>query len=243
MKKSLHVSEIFNSIQGEGPYVGTPATFVRFYGCNLRCSFCDSPHALIKKGSPVGGTWYTPQALAAKVLSMVQAGGIVCITGGEATIQPEQAMCDFVLALKTSQRGISVHVETNGVVTPYHWLNQVQVIVVSPKTIMANLVDRFAPTPLRLSRQEIAFKFLGRMLHGKLNLHGMPTEVKDALFDEKINILPGKIYISPLAPFPFDLSSYMKNVKEITEFVLANALPAIVTIQLHKLLWKDAIGK
>jgi len=38
------VSEIFNSIQGEGAKVGTPMTFIRFAGCNLRCSFCDTSH-------------------------------------------------------------------------------------------------------------------------------------------------------------------------------------------------------
>ena len=36
----LEVNEIFSSLMGEGPYVGTPCYFVRFSGCNLRCSFC-----------------------------------------------------------------------------------------------------------------------------------------------------------------------------------------------------------
>ena len=39
---SLRVQEIFATIQGEGPYAGCPATFVRLAGCNLRCSFCDT---------------------------------------------------------------------------------------------------------------------------------------------------------------------------------------------------------
>ncbi len=39
---TLIVREIFSTIQGEGPYAGTPATFVRLGGCNLRCHFCDT---------------------------------------------------------------------------------------------------------------------------------------------------------------------------------------------------------
>lgn len=41
MKK---INEIFYSLQGEGFHVGTPAVFVRFSGCNLKCEFCDTHH-------------------------------------------------------------------------------------------------------------------------------------------------------------------------------------------------------
>ena len=41
-KNKAKISEIFTSIQGEGPYVGIKQLFVRFCGCNLNCSFCDT---------------------------------------------------------------------------------------------------------------------------------------------------------------------------------------------------------
>ncbi|MBM3253570.1 MAG: 7-carboxy-7-deazaguanine synthase QueE [Candidatus Omnitrophica bacterium] len=41
-KPKAHILEIFSSIQGEGPYVGIKQIFIRFRGCNLRCSFCDT---------------------------------------------------------------------------------------------------------------------------------------------------------------------------------------------------------
>ena len=38
------INEIFYSLQGEGYYTGTPAVFIRFSGCNLKCPFCDTQH-------------------------------------------------------------------------------------------------------------------------------------------------------------------------------------------------------
>ncbi len=40
-----HINEIFNSIQGEGPYAGTRQVFVRFEQCQLHCAYCDTPQA------------------------------------------------------------------------------------------------------------------------------------------------------------------------------------------------------
>ena len=40
----MRINEIFYSLQGEGFHAGTPAVFIRFSGCNLKCSFCDTSH-------------------------------------------------------------------------------------------------------------------------------------------------------------------------------------------------------
>jgi organic radical activating enzyme len=43
---TAHLTELFSSVQGEGPYVGVRQAFVRFYGCHRRCVFCDSPETV-----------------------------------------------------------------------------------------------------------------------------------------------------------------------------------------------------
>lgn len=43
---TAHLTEVFSSVQGEGPYIGCRQMFVRFYGCHRRCVFCDSPETV-----------------------------------------------------------------------------------------------------------------------------------------------------------------------------------------------------
>lgn len=49
----LRIAEIFSSIQGEGMWAGTPSTFIRVSGCNLRCTWCDTPYASWNPEGPI----------------------------------------------------------------------------------------------------------------------------------------------------------------------------------------------
>ena len=82
----MRVAEIFRSIQGEGLLVGTPSTFVRLSGCNLRCSWCDTKFA---SWEPEGDS-LTVDQIVNKVESLVpmneRVQHHVVITGGEPMI-------------------------------------------------------------------------------------------------------------------------------------------------------------
>jgi 7-carboxy-7-deazaguanine synthase len=98
----MKVSELFYSIQGEGKLVGVPSVFVRASGCNLRCTWCDTPYASWEpQGEDVG---------VAEIVERVGAFGArhAVLTGGEPMIMPEIVeLCD---AIKI--RGMHITMET-----------------------------------------------------------------------------------------------------------------------------------
>ena len=95
----MKVVEIFDSIQGEGQWMGVMRTFVRFAGCNLKCPFCD-------EASKYGNA--TEMSIAEIVAACKQKG--VVLTGGEPTIQPDL----IILIGALMQSGHTVAIETNG---------------------------------------------------------------------------------------------------------------------------------
>ena len=105
--ETLRIAETFVSIQGEGRLVGTPSSFVRTTGCNLRCHYCDTPDT---SWSPTG------RRVAVDDLVAFCAKGPrhVVVTGGEPLLQPAVA----TLAARLRVRGHHVTVETAGTVAP-----------------------------------------------------------------------------------------------------------------------------
>jgi 7-carboxy-7-deazaguanine synthase len=114
----MRLIEIFYSIQGEGPAMGRPATFVRLAGCNLRCQGCDTDQKPCHYLSP------------ADVLESIK-GPRAVITGGEPTLQMGQ-LSQLISLLHS--RGIEIDIETNGTNRfPEETLKQIHYAVVSPK--------------------------------------------------------------------------------------------------------------
>jgi organic radical activating enzyme len=96
------ISEIFKSLQGEGIYQGRPQVFVRFYGCNLDCSYCDTK-LISYEEKEVDDVF--------RQIAGYDGYGAVALTGGEPLLQ---AGVLKVLAKKIQDSGKKVYLETNG---------------------------------------------------------------------------------------------------------------------------------
>lgn len=90
---------MFYSLQGEGRYTGTPAIFIRFAGCNLKCSFCDTKHQ--------EGAELTEDEIINKIKEYPSK--FVVLTGGEPTMQINEGFVN-----KLHENGYYVAIETNG---------------------------------------------------------------------------------------------------------------------------------
>ncbi len=102
----MKIAEIFYSLQGEGILIGTPSVFVRTSGCNLRCTWCDTPYT---SWQPEGEN-LSISDIADNVV-LFRASHVV-LTGGEPMIAPE--MVDLTRQLRAA--GLHITMETAGTV-------------------------------------------------------------------------------------------------------------------------------
>lgn len=108
----LRVHSIFPSFSGEVGAIpqGSRVVFIRFQGCNFRCSYCDAPEAL----NPSRGRAMSPQEICDAVRRLSPEASIppVIITGGEPLVQDPEAFRVVVEALRDT--GNPIQIETNG---------------------------------------------------------------------------------------------------------------------------------
>ncbi|HMN39975.1 MAG TPA: 7-carboxy-7-deazaguanine synthase QueE [Phycisphaerales bacterium] len=129
----LPISETFVSIQGEGKLAGTPSLFVRLSGCNLRCSWCDTPYA---SWSPDGSA-RSIDNLVALARSQPSAVRHAVLTGGEPMIFA--GLCELSARLGASRQrgGAAMHItiETAGTAIPTddRWPLTCHLMSISPK--------------------------------------------------------------------------------------------------------------
>ena len=97
--KTFRVNDIFYSLQGEGHNTGRAAVFIRFAGCNLRCSFCDTEFDSYRE--------MTSEEIIAAIASYP--ARFVVLTGGEPTLQVDEAFVD-----QLHHHGYEVAMESNG---------------------------------------------------------------------------------------------------------------------------------
>lgn len=109
LNEKIPMVEIFNSISGEGITSGFLTTFVRVYGCNLRCSYCDTKYSY--NGEYI---LMTPIEILAQVNKLNCKR--VIVTGGEPL---EEEKLKRYIPLFLAQNGYDVRIETNGSIRLY----------------------------------------------------------------------------------------------------------------------------
>lgn len=229
---TLVVSEVFGpTIQGEGPHTGRQVGFIRFGGCNLHCSWCDTPY-----------TWdasrYDLRAELGRrtvdsILSHVDAMDVdtVVLSGGEPLLQQRQPAWGRLL-YHLAQAGVDVHVETNGTIAPNQSTHRyVEHFSVSPKLAHAGDTEelRIVPEVLDAYRRIAVhsggaiFKFVARTRRDLLDIAKL---VQDHQLD------PRTVWVMPEG-------TTAEEVLDGTRDLIGDTLAAgfNFTTRLHTLIW------
>lgn len=188
--------EIFASLQGEGPSIGKPSTFVRLSRCNLACVWCDTaytwhftgdnrPHRDAKSFDRAANqVTLDEDAVAARVAEL--GGSRLVITGGEPLLQ-SAALARMIAALPA----MHIEVETNGTVAPTPELDRsIDQYNVSPKLAHSGNPAELALVPERLAAwtgdERAWFKFVV----------AQPTDLDEiAALQGEYAIPAGRIYL------------------------------------------------
>ena len=119
----LQIAELYSSLQGEGRLAGTPSVFVRTSGCNLRCTWCDTPFTSWK---PTG----TNRTVSSLVEEIIKHGlKHVVITGGEPFLAADiHVLCDTL-----QQEGQHITIETAATLIPTEGPPAANLMSLSPK--------------------------------------------------------------------------------------------------------------
>jgi 7-carboxy-7-deazaguanine synthase len=205
----LTVNEIFFSIQGESTRAGQPCVFVRLTGCDLRCSWCDTPYAFTdgRKRS------------VDDVVAAIAAFGcpLVEVTGGEPLLQPDV----YPLMERLLAAGSTVLLETGG----HRSLAQLParvVAIVDVKCPGSGEVDKVDWENLARLRPHDEVKFVIRdradydFARAAVERHQLASRAAAVLFSPVHGVLE-----------PRDLASW----------VLTDRLPVRVQLQVHKYIW------
>lgn len=223
-KGYLDIVSIFDTIQGEGPFAGRPAIFVRTAGCNLQCSGCDTDYT-------TGRRTLSPREIVQQIFRSYSGGNrnLVVLTGGEPFRQNIDPLVMSLLDL-----GMDVQIETNGTLfqplrseafTVEGTVGSLS-IVCSPKTPQINT---------SLSRMVHAYKYIIEADHIS-EADGLPLSVLgSAIQPYRPTTGNVPIYVQPMDSYDADKNK--ANVQACVD--IAMRFGYRISLQLHKLLGLD----
>ena len=210
-QKMMKISEIFKSVQGESSYAGWPCVFVRLSGCNLRCSYCDTPYAYGE------GTAMSVDEVLQKVEAYLCP--LVEITGGEPLLQDDV----YPLSRLLLNSGYKVLVETNGSVDISR-LDEGVVRIVDIKCPDSGMSKRMEWDNMGRLRPNDETKFV---ISSRQDYDWARSIIRKYDLPERATVLisnaHGKL-----------------DAQTVAEWMLADNLKARFNLQLQKYIWKSA---
>lgn len=212
----MHINEIFRSIQGESTYAGLPCTFVRLAGCNLACSWCDTPYAQT--------VFKANDMTVDEVLTEVKKHScrLVEITGGEPMMQEETDE----LAKRLLDAGCTVLVESNGSIS-FEGLDPRAIKVVDVKCPASGHAGTFLVDNISLLTKDDEVKFV---IADRRDYEFAKRFIEEYLHDVTLKVLFAPVF-PELAP------------KALAEWILKDGLCVRLQLQMHKYVWGNERGR
>jgi 7-carboxy-7-deazaguanine synthase len=223
----FQISEIYKSLQGESTYAGLPCVFVRLTGCNLRCSWCDSEFSFY------GGSKMTLQEVLSEIARLSPGGGLVEITGGEPMLQERDVIPLMEQLLDADYR---VLLETSGERPLAHVPKQV-IKIVDVKCPHSGEPDTFALENLRALQSHDELKFV---LSDRTDYEFARDFVMNHGLVERVHAILFSPAFEKTASGARDTTHCQLNPQQLAEWILADDVPARLSLQIHKLIWDPA---
>jgi len=220
----VYLIEIYKSIQGESSFAGVPCIFVRLAGCNLRCAWCDSEYTF------TGGYKLSEDEVVAEI-EKLEPVRLVEFTGGEPLLQEKELV---PLMSRLLELGYELMIETSG----ERALERVQravhkiVDVKCPGSGEAGSF-RLANLECLTERDEVKFVIANRDDY---------EFARDFIREHALEQRAGQVLLSPAfskAPSGERSSeNCLVDPRELVEWMLRDAVPARLSLQIHKYVWE-----
>lgn len=230
---SINVTEVFTSVQGEGPSVGQPAVFLRLSACNLACVWCDTPYSWDwKRFDRDAETQRIDVAeLADSLAADLETVGLLIITGGEPLIQQRDLIALLEL-VRAKVANVRFEIETNGTIAPSAALaTLVGLFVVSPKLSNSGMARRLRVKEAALA----AFQQCRAVL--KFVIVGVDDVDEAAEVAATAGFAPDRVWLMPEGT---DSEAIVAGMRVLAPICVERGFT--MSTRLHVLLWGDTRG-